>query len=133
MFKAGLSASKVKAGLQWLFFHSTNPDRIASDNQKAAAANQPVGLPEPAIWTGASAQKQAAADQQYANVPTKNFAPFAAHAAGIPVKLEPPTAQQLYAVLDTVMQKVLTDANANIGQLLSDAATQVNTILATVH
>ena len=44
----------------------------------------------------------------------------------IPVKLEPPNAQQIYAVLDVAMQKVLTDKNANIDQLLADAETQVN-------
>jgi hypothetical protein len=50
----------------------------------------------------------------------------------IPVKLEPPNAQQIYAVLDVAMQKVLTDKNANVDQLLADAETQVNQILASV-
>jgi len=91
-----------------------------------------VGLPEPAIYTGAAAEKQAAADKQYANVPQENYAPFVANMSKVPVKFEPPNAQQIYAVLDVAMQKVLTDKNANIDQLLSDAETQVNSILATV-
>ena len=78
------------------------------------------------------AQKQADATKQYANIPSQNFAPFVTNGANIPVKLEPPNAQQIYAVLDTVMAKVLTDPNANIDQLLKDAETQVNTILAAV-
>jgi hypothetical protein len=36
-------------------------------------------------------------------------------------------------VLDTVMQKVLTDQNANIDQLLAAAETQVNSILSGVR
>jgi ABC-type glycerol-3-phosphate transport system substrate-binding protein len=132
MFKAGLSADKIQAGLKWLTFWFTSPDKIADENKWSSENKLPVGLPEPAIYTGAAAEKQAAADKQYANVPQENYAPFVANMAKIPVKFEPPNAQQIYAVLDVAMQKVLTDKNANIDQLLSDAETQVNSILATV-
>ena len=132
MFKAGLSPEKINAGLKWLTFWFTSPDKIAEENKWASESDQPVGLPEPAIYTGASAEKQAAADKQYANVPQENYAPFVAKMGSIPVKLEPPNAQQIYAVLDVSMQKVLTDKNANIDQLLGDAETQVNSILASV-
>lgn len=132
MFKAGLSAEKIKAGLTWLSFKTVDPDRIAADNEKAAAKNQPVGLPQPNIWTGPSEQKLIDATKKYANIPSENFAPFAANASKIPVKLEPPLAQQIYAALDTVMQKILTDANADPAALLAEAEKQVNTILAAV-
>lgn len=132
MFKAGLSPEKIKAGLTWLRFKTVNPDRIASDNKKAAAKGQPVGLPQPNIWTGASEQKLLDATKKYANVPAENFAPFVAGNASVPLKLEPPQAQQIYAVLDTVMQKVLTDRNADIDRLLARAEKQVDQVLATV-
>ncbi|GAA1667390.1 extracellular solute-binding protein [Fodinicola feengrottensis] len=132
MFKAGLSPAQIKAGLAWLSFKTVNPDRIASDNQKAAAKGRPVGLPEPNIWTGASERKLLDATKKYATVPTQNFAPFVAGNATVTLRLEPPDAQQVYAVLDTAMQKVLTDPNADITQLLNTAETQVNQILATV-
>jgi multiple sugar transport system substrate-binding protein len=132
MFKAGLSADKIQAGLKWLTFWFTSADKIADENKWSSENKLPVGLPEPAIYTGAAAEKQAVADKQYANVPQENYAPFVANMAKIPVKFEPPNAQQIYAVLDVAMQKVLTDKNANIDQLLSDAETQVNSILATV-
>ncbi|MEV0314048.1 extracellular solute-binding protein [Nonomuraea fuscirosea] len=131
MFKAGLSPEKIKAGLAWLTFRK-NPDRIDADNARAAAKGLPVGLPEPNVWTGDSERKQRAATEKHATVPTKNFAPFAAALGRVPVKLEPPNAQQIYAVLDTAMQKVLTDANADVEALLADAEKQVGQILATV-
>lgn len=133
MFKAGLSPAKIKAGLQWLAFRKLNPDRVDADKALDKEKNQPVGIPEPNIWTGASEQKLIAANTRYANVPAANYAPFNAASAGIPLKVEPPNAQQIYAVLDTAMLKVLTDPNANVDQLLKDAETQVNQILATVR
>jgi ABC-type glycerol-3-phosphate transport system substrate-binding protein len=130
MMNAKLSPEKIKAGLKWLTFWFTSPDKFIEEDKWAAESKQPVGLPEPAIFTGAAAATQAAADKQFANVPQENYAPFVAGMPSIPVKLEPPNAQQIYAVLDVAMQKVLTDKNANIDQLLATAETQVNSILA---
>ncbi|MET0493678.1 MAG: extracellular solute-binding protein [Actinoplanes sp.] len=131
MFKAGLSPEKIKAGLAWLTFKNINPDRAAEVAVRAKSHNEPVGLPQPNIWvTGsASEQKKLAADKANTNVPVENFAPFTAAVQQIPLKLEPPLAQQVYAVLDVPMQKVLTDRNANIDQLLATAETQVNGVL----
>jgi multiple sugar transport system substrate-binding protein len=132
MINAKASPAKIRAGLRWLTFWFDNPDRFGAENRYAADNKNPVGLPEPAIWTGEAAVKQAAADKQYANVPQENYAPFVSAAGSVPLKLEPPNAQQIYAVLDVAMQKVLTDRNANPDQLLGDAEKQVNTILGTV-
>jgi multiple sugar transport system substrate-binding protein len=132
MFNATDSQAQIKAGLVWLNYEYDDPSRQALADQRAVAAKNAVGLPQPNLWTGASAATVAAANTQYANVPAQNFAPFVAGQGSIPIVLEPPNAQQIYAVLDTVMAKVLTDKNANIPQLLSTAETQVNSILATV-
>lgn len=132
MFNAKATPEKIKAGLKWLTFKFNNPHRIAADKKFDADNKLPVGLPEPAIWTGEAAQKQAEATTQYANVPQENYQPFISESADIPLKVEPPNAQQIYAVIDVAMAKVLTDRNADVDQLLSDAEKQVNTILATV-
>lgn len=132
MFNAKASPEKIRAGLKWLTFEATSPERTVKDITFDAANKRPVGLPEPSLWTGDAAQKQADAIKQHANVPQEYYAPFVAASANIPVKLEPPNAQQIYATLDVVMQKVLTDKNANVDQLLTDAEKQVNTILAAV-
>src|SRR4029453_6055068 len=109
MFKAGLSPEKINAGLKWLTFWFTSADRFEAENKWSSETKQPVGLPEPAIFPGQAAATQAAADKKYANVPQENYAPFVAGMSAIPVKLEPPNAQQIYAALDVAMQKVLTD------------------------
>jgi multiple sugar transport system substrate-binding protein len=133
MFNAKATPAKIRAGLKWLTFWFTNPDRFAAENKWAAGNKLPIGLPEPNIFTGASAEKQAAAGKQYANVPQQNYAPFVAAMSAVPLKLEPPSAQQIYAVLDVAMQKVLTDRNADPAQLLADAEKQVNSILTAVR
>jgi len=133
MFNAKVTPAKARAGLKWLTFKFNSLDRITEDKKFASDHKLPVGLPEPAIWTGEASQKQAAAAKQYANVPQENYAPFVAGNGSVPVKLEPPNAQQIYAVLDVAMQKVLTDKNADIGKLLADAEKQVNTILASAQ
>ncbi|HET9138457.1 ABC transporter substrate-binding protein [Actinophytocola sp.] len=132
MFNAKAGPEKIRAGLRWLAFKYNNPDRIEHDYQYDAANKNPVGLPEPNIWTGEAAKKQQAAATKLANVPVANYKPFAEGSADIPLKLEPPSAQQIYAVLDTAMLKVLTERDANIDALLADAEKQVNSILAAV-
>jgi ABC-type glycerol-3-phosphate transport system substrate-binding protein len=132
MINAKASPEKIKAGLEWITYQFANPDRIDSDNQRAKANKKPVGLPEPNIWTGEAATKREAATTANANVPQENFAPFVQGNAAIPLKLEPVAAQQIYAVLDTVMLKILTEQNADPAALLADAETQVNGILAAV-
>ncbi|MEV1290390.1 extracellular solute-binding protein [Micromonospora sp. NPDC049679] len=132
MFNAKATPEKIRAGLKWLTFWFTSPERFAAENKWSAENKLPVGLPEPQIFTGEGAAKQAAADKQYANVPQANYAPFVSAMNNVPVKLEPPNAQPVYAALDVAMQKVLTDRNANVDQLLADAEKQVNNILSTV-
>jgi multiple sugar transport system substrate-binding protein len=132
MFNAKATPEKIRAGLKWLTFWWNNPDRFEADNKWASDNKNPVGLPEPALWTGEAKSKQDAATEKYKNLPVQNYAPFAEASATIPLKLEPPNAQAIYAVLDVAMQKVLTDKNADVNKLLSDAETQVNGILAQV-
>jgi hypothetical protein len=131
MFNPKDTPAQIKAALAWVMFKYENSDRIASGDERAAQNKQPVGLPEPNIWTGAAAQTKTAADKQYANEPVGNYTPFASTIANIPLKLEPPKAQQIYAVLDTAMAKVLTQKDANIDALLADASKQVDSLLAT--
>jgi multiple sugar transport system substrate-binding protein len=133
MFSPKSTPAQIKAAMAWVLYRHADPARIAAGKQRDAANKQPVGLPEPDIFTGAAEQTYIAANKQYANVPTANFAPFVAAQPNIPLKLEPPDAQKIYAVLDPVMAGVLTKPDADITKLLADAEKQVNAILSTVQ
>jgi hypothetical protein len=92
-----------------------------------------VGLPTeptPDIWQGAVRDQQLAVKKKYANVPAQNYQAYVDTANRIKGSIEPPNAQQIYAALDSVMQAVLTDRNANVDQLLSSATSKVNSALA---
>ncbi|MGA6166135.1 ABC transporter substrate-binding protein [Amycolatopsis magusensis] len=130
------SPEKIKAGLAWIQWKYLNPDRFDSFTQRYADGQQPVGLPalpNPDIWTGALREQQEAVKAKYANVPAQNYAPYLNAAATIKGHLEPPSAQQVYATLDTVMQAVLTDPAADPAALLATAEAKVNATLAQVR
>jgi len=130
MFNAKSSPAKLRAGITWVTWMYANADRLEVDYARKNADKVPVGLPQPNLFTGADDEKQTAAAKKYGNVPTQNYAPFVAGLSKTPLKLEPPAAQQIYAALDTAMGAVLTDKNADIGKLLSDAEKTANQILA---
>ena len=92
-----------------------------------------VGLPEPNFWkagtTTASADTAALKDNS--NMPVANYAPYQDNAVqGI---AEPPGAQQLYQILDVAMSAVMTDPNADVNKLLTDAETKANQVLANLQ
>lgn len=131
MINAKATPEKIRAGLKWLTFKFANPDRIELSHQQRSENNEVVGLPEPNLWgAGDAMDKTLAAREKYGNVPAENYKLFVDNP--VPLKVEPPKAQEIYAILDNCMAKVLTDKNANIDALLADAETQVNSILATV-
>jgi multiple sugar transport system substrate-binding protein len=135
MINPKASPEKIKAGLTWISWKYLNPDRIETNVKRYLEEKQPIGLPAPPtpdIWTGDVRAKQTELKTKYANVPEKNFASYLAGSTKLKGNLEPPNAQQVYAVLDNVMQAVLTNKDANIDQLLSDAEAKVNSALAQV-
>jgi multiple sugar transport system substrate-binding protein len=132
MFNPKDTPAQIKAGLTWVQWKYLDPDREEAITKKSAGGDIPIGLPQPNLWQGAGQAKVDAAHQKYANVPQRNYQPFVDNDPKITTKVEPPNAQQIYTVLDGVMQAVLTKKDANIDQLLGDAEKKVNTILATV-
>jgi multiple sugar transport system substrate-binding protein len=128
-FKKGLSAAQIKAGLMWLAYEKLTPGKGQFDYVRAKPESQPVGLPQPQLFTvGSDAQKQESdLKKANANVNVADFEPFVNNP--VPIKLEPPQAQAVYAVLDGPMSAVLTDPNADVSKLLKDAAGKVDTIL----
>lgn len=77
---------------------------------------------------GDEAADPADAGAQHSTVPVENFRPFRDNP--VPGRAEPPKAQEIYKVLDTVMSGVLTNEDADPGELLDTAEDQVNQVLA---
>jgi len=129
-FKTGLSAEQVKAGLKWLAYEKLTPGKGQFDYVRAKPENQPVGLPQPQLFTVGSAayKEELSLRKANANINVEDFAPFENNP--VTVKTEPPQAQAIYAVLDGAMSAVLTDPGANVDGLLKTAEEKVNQILA---
>jgi multiple sugar transport system substrate-binding protein len=130
MFNVKDTADQIQAGIKWLQFENLTPGVGQFNYQRAAASGSPVGLPEPDLWKGSTANTDDQAKAKYANVPSQNYNLFSNAMKTKQGKIEPPAAQQIYSVLDSVMSAVLTNQSANIDQLLSDAANKVNSLLA---
>jgi len=131
LFKKGSSPDQIKAGIAWINFKYLTLGKGQFDYARTKADNLPVGLPQPFFFTGASLAGDNQAKAASATVPVKNYAPYLA--TSVPGKTEPANAQQIYKVLDNPVSAVLTDRNANVSKLLSDAETQVNQVLASLQ
>ncbi|MFI6097907.1 ABC transporter substrate-binding protein [Lentzea sp. NPDC051213] len=135
MINPKATPEKIKAGLKWIQWKYLNPDRLEANLQKYKDRGQPVGLPIPPIadiWTGEPRSKQEALKGKYATMPVQNFQAYVDGSEKTKGSLEPPQAQQVYAILDSVVQATLTNKDADHAQLLADAETKVNAVLAQV-
>jgi ABC-type glycerol-3-phosphate transport system substrate-binding protein len=128
MFAKSDSPAQIRAGIKWLVFESLTPGKGQFNFARSKADGFPVGFPEPQLFTGATAQKYQQLLGASATIHTSYYSTFvAAHENGMG---EPPDAQALYAALNTPMLDALTEPNPNYSQLLSTAASNVNTLLA---
>ncbi|MFE2018523.1 extracellular solute-binding protein [Streptomyces sp. NPDC059499] len=133
MFNPKASPEKIRAGLQWVQWkYLRSPEREAVDSKRAKADGVPIGLPQPRLFAGETQAKVDEIRAEYANTPVENYRPFVERNAQVETKVEPPNAQQLYTVLDGVMQSVLTKEDADIDALLAEAAKKADVILAPV-
>ncbi|WP_405064186.1 extracellular solute-binding protein [Kribbella sp. NBC_01505] len=131
MFNPKATPEKIKAGLLWLEFHELTPGQGQFNYQRAKEQGRPVGLPIPDLYGDSAPGKEIVAlRKQFATVPVDHFTPYVTAQGSIANKLEPPKAQELYAVLDVAMSAVLTRQDADIDKLLSDAESKANKILA---
>ncbi|MFG1920941.1 ABC transporter substrate-binding protein [Cryptosporangium sp. NPDC048952] len=128
MFNRKATPKQIEAGVKWVEFQNLTPGTGANNWERAARNKAPVGLPQPNLWTGPTADADNKLKAQFANVPVENYELF--QSTEVPGKLEPPQAQQIYSVMDGVMSSVLTNRNANIDKLLADASDKIDRLLA---
>jgi multiple sugar transport system substrate-binding protein len=129
MFNKKDTPDQIKAGLLWLQYLKLTPGKGQFDYARASAAKQPVGLPEPDFWLGATAKADETAKAQYADIPTGNLQPYIDATPNLKGNIEPPSSQAVYKVLDGVMSAVLTDKNADPQKLLDKYSKQVTSVL----
>jgi ABC-type glycerol-3-phosphate transport system substrate-binding protein len=131
MINPKASKNEIVAALKWIksqeFDKYTN-EQLAVQNAKETIADKGfVGRP------GITPLSQQTYDQynqwreQYNNVPVQQFAGYIESTKSLKLLPEPANkAQEVYAMLDPVVQKVLTDKNADIDKLLTDAASKID-------
>ncbi|BDZ42792.1 sugar ABC transporter substrate-binding protein [Paraoerskovia sediminicola] len=122
------------AAVKWIDFYYmeklTDKDAAIADAQVTADQDQPVGAPVLPVFDKATYDESQEWIADLINVPLEQFAPYSDNIYDQPLAAEPPVAtQDLYAALDPVVQAVLTDENADIDKLLSDAETNVQGII----
>ncbi|WP_405010529.1 extracellular solute-binding protein [Kitasatospora sp. NBC_01539] len=131
MFKKGSTPDQIKAGIAWVNFKFLTMGKGQFDYARTKTDGLPVGLPQPFFFGGSTLEEDNKLKAASATVPVANYAPYLA--VQVPGKTEPANAQQIYKVLDNAVSAVLTDKNANVDKLLSDAESQVNQVLANLQ
>lgn len=117
------------AAIKWIDFHYlrkyTNQSAAEENAKTQVASKQPVGTPELPIFSQAQYQQYENWIKPYVNVPLDQMTTFTSNVFGAKLVNEPAAAtQDVYKSLDPVVQAVLTNKDASIDQLLSDANTK---------
>ncbi|GAB3825033.1 ABC transporter substrate-binding protein [Kribbella italica] len=135
MINPKASKNEIVAALKWIksqdFDKYTN-EQLAVQNAKETIADKGfVGRP------GITPLSQATYDQYnkwrepYSNVPVKQFQGYIDSTTSLKLLPEPSNkGQEVYALLDPVVQQVLTKKDADIDKLLTDAASKIDARLA---
>ena len=132
MFNKKDTPAQIEAGIKFLNFEFLTPDDGQFNYVRNAGAGQPVGLPEPDLFTAGSAADTAVTQDEKAsaNVPASNFSAYTDGLTSMNLMIEPPQAQAIYTQGDKAMYGALTNPDANLQQLLSTFEGSTNSILA---
>ncbi|MGW0997152.1 extracellular solute-binding protein [Streptomyces sp. NPDC002523] len=129
MFNVKNTPEQNKAGIQLLsYLWLTQGQGQQYNYARAKSSGQAVGLPQPQLFQGATATKDAQLKAANATMSVKAFESFVK--ANVPGVTEPGNAQAIYKILDTAMASTLTNPNADLQKLLDTAEQQVNQVLA---
>ncbi|MFI0417181.1 ABC transporter substrate-binding protein [Spongiactinospora sp. 9N601] len=130
------TAEKAAAAVKWLLFAYAEPQydpAAAAQRAKELAADpeSAVGVPTLPMFDAAQQTKIDEAVEPYVNVKLEHFRRWLEGTPALTLRPEPAVlAQQVYSVLDTVVQAVLTNKDASVDELLAKAEADVNAKLA---
>ncbi|WP_236004462.1 ABC transporter substrate-binding protein [Nonomuraea antri] len=131
MINPKATPEEAKAALQWIDFRFNTVDAGRFNFARGKSLGNPVGVPDNAVFGDSATGKALDASRKTnASLPVANYETYVQAAATVPPKAEPLHAQELYAILDVAMSGVLSREDASIDQLLADAETKANSMLA---
>lgn len=135
MFRPDATDDQVAAGIKWFKFDSLNkffdPEAARTDAAAASKDGQPVPNPAGPAVNQEVYDAYLKSIEQYINVDLTHFEPYFADYATTKTVGEPPVeAKQMYALLDTTVQAVLTREDADVATLLADAQSKADRFLA---
>jgi multiple sugar transport system substrate-binding protein len=122
------------AAVRWIDFYYmeklTAQDAAVAEAKTTADSGQAVGSPELPVFDKAMFDQRMRWISQYVNVPLKQMAPYTGKMFGQALVPEPTrSTQQVYGLLDPVVQSVLTDRDADVPALLKGVQTQAQALL----
>jgi ABC-type glycerol-3-phosphate transport system substrate-binding protein len=122
------------AAVKWIDFYYlrklTDQDAAVKDAETLIASDQPVGTPVLPIFSQEQYDESQTWIADLINVPLDQMTGFTSVIFDQPLIPEPSASTpELYGALDTVVQAVLTDQNADIDALLATANENVQAIL----
>ncbi|NEE04524.1 ABC transporter substrate-binding protein [Phytoactinopolyspora halotolerans] len=128
------SEAERAAAVKWIDFYYmsklTDEESAVADAEALAANDAPIGTPTLPVFDEEQLAKSDAWVADYVNVPLEQMMPFKENILSQPLVPEPPVkAQDLYAELDSVVQAVLTEEDADIDRLLTTANDNVSALL----
>ncbi|GCF07037.1 extracellular solute-binding protein [Dictyobacter arantiisoli] len=128
VFNPKSAQNVLKTAVDFVLYSKFDLGALENQYKNANSNGRLVGLPINVIFVGEFRQKLNDLANKYKNVPVQNYQPFAS--STLKLRAEPRNqTQKMYAQLDSVMQAVLTNANANPQSLLDQAAQQFQQVL----
>jgi multiple sugar transport system substrate-binding protein len=132
--RADAGDAERDAAVKWIdFFYMaklTDQEAAVADAEVLDASDAPIGTPALPIFGAEQLAQSDAWVADLVNVPLEQMAPFKDGILEQPLIPEPPAnTQEMYAILDTVVQTVLTEEGADIAALLADADAEVTALV----
>ncbi|HET6298915.1 MAG TPA: sugar ABC transporter substrate-binding protein, partial [Kribbella sp.] len=122
------------AAVKWIDFYYmqklTDQASAVLDAKTTAASKQPVGAPQLPVFDKATYDESLKWVAEYVNVPLAQMKPYTDKMFDQPLVTEPTrSTQEVYKILDPVVQSVLTKKDADIADLLKKADAEAQTLL----
>jgi ABC-type glycerol-3-phosphate transport system substrate-binding protein len=122
------------AAVKWIDFYRTQPtvdkDAAIKNAKTLEAGKQAVNAPTLPVFDKATWEQNQEWIKPYANIPAANIKPFNDNIFNQSISPEPSRhTQDLYGALDSVVQAVLTNKNADIDSMLKSVNTKIQGLI----